>query len=158
MFLLPATLLKVTLSIGVFLRFLNCTNGSKSHKASHLLVMFQWLVIVSIRVKYDLVFFYSHDMGENFNFLKYYNFFSLPPTILYQMTSLILKKLSKLKKVRKIKIRQLMKQLQPRQLLLVLQLPKALQKRWWRKAVEQIPHHFFVDMLLKESVFLKENW
>ena len=31
----PATLLKATLLHGCFLRFLNCTNGTKSHKASH---------------------------------------------------------------------------------------------------------------------------
>ena len=32
----PATLLKVTLLHGRFSRFLNCTNGTKSRKASHL--------------------------------------------------------------------------------------------------------------------------
>ena len=30
-----ATLLKVTLLHGCFSRFLNCTNGTKSHKTSH---------------------------------------------------------------------------------------------------------------------------
>ena len=32
----PATLLKVTLLHGCFSRFLNCTNGTKSYKASHM--------------------------------------------------------------------------------------------------------------------------
>ena len=36
----PAALLKVTIVHGCFSRFLNCTNGTKSRKASHLL---QWL-------------------------------------------------------------------------------------------------------------------
>ena len=31
----PATLLKETLLYGCFLRFLNCTNGTKSRNASH---------------------------------------------------------------------------------------------------------------------------
>ena len=34
--LYPAILIKVTLFDGCFLRFLNCTNGTKSRKASHL--------------------------------------------------------------------------------------------------------------------------
>ena len=34
--LLLATLLKVTLFYGCFLRFLNCTNGTKSRNASHI--------------------------------------------------------------------------------------------------------------------------
>ena len=33
---LQATLLKVTLLIGCFSRFLNCTNGTKSRNASHI--------------------------------------------------------------------------------------------------------------------------
>ena len=32
----PATLLEVTLLHGCFSSFLNCTNGNKSHKASHI--------------------------------------------------------------------------------------------------------------------------
>ena len=32
----PATLLKVTLFDGYFSRFLNCTNGTKSRKTSHI--------------------------------------------------------------------------------------------------------------------------
>ena len=32
----PATLLKVALLHGCFSRFLNCTNGTKSRKASHI--------------------------------------------------------------------------------------------------------------------------
>ena len=32
----PAILLKVTLLLGCFSRFLNCINGNKSRKASHL--------------------------------------------------------------------------------------------------------------------------
>ena len=39
----PAFLLKVTLLHGCFSRFLNCTNGTKSRKASH--IMFQILLI-----------------------------------------------------------------------------------------------------------------
>ena len=34
----PTTLLKVTLLNGQFSRFLNCTNGTKSFKASHILI------------------------------------------------------------------------------------------------------------------------
>ena len=33
----PATFLKVTLLLEYFLRFLNCANGNKSRKASHVL-------------------------------------------------------------------------------------------------------------------------
>ena len=33
----PATLLKVTLLHGCYSRFLNCTNGTKLRKASHIL-------------------------------------------------------------------------------------------------------------------------
>ena len=36
----PATLLKLTLLNGCFARFLNCTNGTKSLNASHLLSFF----------------------------------------------------------------------------------------------------------------------
>ena len=35
----PATLLKVILLHGCFSRFLNCTNGAKSHKATHILLV-----------------------------------------------------------------------------------------------------------------------
>ena len=41
----PATLLKVALHHGCFLRFLNCENGTKSHKASHL---FHHSLVISI--------------------------------------------------------------------------------------------------------------
>ena len=37
-FSLPATLLKATLLHGCFSRFLNCTNGSKLRKASHIIL------------------------------------------------------------------------------------------------------------------------
>ena len=37
-FSLPATLLKATLLRGCFSRFLNCTNGSKLRKASHMIL------------------------------------------------------------------------------------------------------------------------
>ena len=37
MWLQPATLLKVTLMHECFSRFLNCTNGTKSRKASHMI-------------------------------------------------------------------------------------------------------------------------
>ena len=37
-FSLPATLLKATLFHGCFSRFLNCTNGSKLRKASHIIL------------------------------------------------------------------------------------------------------------------------
>ena len=33
--LYPATFLKVSLLCGCFLHFLNCANGTKSHRASH---------------------------------------------------------------------------------------------------------------------------
>ena len=36
---LQATLLKVTILHGYFSRFLNCTNGTESHKASHILLI-----------------------------------------------------------------------------------------------------------------------
>ena len=36
MLLKPSTILKVALIHGCFLRFLNCTNGTKSYKASHI--------------------------------------------------------------------------------------------------------------------------
>ena len=35
----PATLLKVTLLHGCFSRFLNCANGTKSRKASHIYIL-----------------------------------------------------------------------------------------------------------------------
>ena len=156
MLFLPATLLKVT---RIHWCFFTVFKLYKWYQVAQSVSFTCHVLMISNRVYSCKIFpCFFLDIGENFNFLKYYNFFSLPPTTLYQIISLILKRLSKLKKVWKVKIRQQMKQLHPRQLLLVLQLPKVLQKRWWRKAVEQIPHHFFVDMLLKESVFLKENW
>ena len=36
----PATLIKVTLLDGCFSRFLNCTNGTKSRKASYIILSF----------------------------------------------------------------------------------------------------------------------
>ena len=40
------TLLKITLLNGCFSRFLNCTNGTKSRKASHLIKVLDWWVTV----------------------------------------------------------------------------------------------------------------
>ena len=44
----PATLLKVTLLHGCFSRFLNCTNGTKSHKASHMINVTRTFDIASL--------------------------------------------------------------------------------------------------------------
>ena len=40
----PATLLKLTLLHGCFLRFLNCTNGTKSRNAPHMNYVYKWAV------------------------------------------------------------------------------------------------------------------
>ena len=43
--MLPATLLKVTLLLGCFSRFLNCTNGTKSRKAPHILKIHRFRIL-----------------------------------------------------------------------------------------------------------------
>ena len=54
----PATLLKITLLHGCFSRFLNCTNGTKSYKASYLEC--RW-------------------SSSSFKRIEYYNEIALPP-------------------------------------------------------------------------------
>ena len=56
-FLQPATLLKVTLLQRCFLRFLNCTNSTKSHNASH--------IMMSIRRSFELT--RITDQANNWN-------------------------------------------------------------------------------------------
>ena len=44
----PATLLKVTLFRKCSLRFLNCTNSTKSRKESHILMAFQIMLVILV--------------------------------------------------------------------------------------------------------------
>ena len=50
----PATLLKVTLLRGCFSRFLNCANGTKSNKASHMFWHSELVVYVSKQKSFSL--------------------------------------------------------------------------------------------------------
>ena len=50
-----ARLLKVTVVHGCFSRFLNCTNGTKSHKTSHI----RWLYLTYFSLKFPFVSIFS---------------------------------------------------------------------------------------------------
>ena len=52
LFLESATLLRVTLLHGCFLRFLDCTNGTKLRNASHIYIHYQNAIIWSDLISY----------------------------------------------------------------------------------------------------------
>ena len=58
-----ATLLKVTLLHGCFSRFLNCTNGTKLRKTSHMIIIVMLLNATGIRWKFNLNYCFYIDIS-----------------------------------------------------------------------------------------------
>ena len=94
----PATLLKVTLLLGSFSRFLNCTNGTKSRNASHFWIMDHckyWSQFVQFSC--SQCYIYPSKTSENLEVFRFFDVFRgdknviLRFSYLYQIIKIILK-------------------------------------------------------------------